>query len=108
MWTLKTTALSVVMDALGKVSKRADKYLDQIPGNPKIQNLTRNILCYWQHFYVLHFSLDVLDILMYHLVKSVTIVNQCLVAFDFLLNLYFLQDDKQRSRKPAMNYYRQT
>uniref|UniRef100_A0A0L8IB11 Uncharacterized protein n=1 Tax=Octopus bimaculoides TaxID=37653 RepID=A0A0L8IB11_OCTBM len=44
MWNLKTKAIPVVIGTLGMIAKRADYYLAQIPGNPKIAEIQKIVL----------------------------------------------------------------
>jgi len=37
MWGMKTTTIPVVIEALGLIKKKMDKYIQKIPGDTKIQ-----------------------------------------------------------------------
>ena len=41
MWGMKATAIPVVIGALGLIKKGLEKYIQQIPGNIKIQELLK-------------------------------------------------------------------
>ena len=44
MWHLKTTPLPVVIGALGHIKKGTDKFLEQILGNPKLEEVQKIVL----------------------------------------------------------------
>ena len=39
MWKLKTKTILVVIGALGMIKKRAQNFIDQIPGKPSLQKM---------------------------------------------------------------------
>uniref|UniRef100_A0A0L8FXY1 Uncharacterized protein n=1 Tax=Octopus bimaculoides TaxID=37653 RepID=A0A0L8FXY1_OCTBM len=44
MWNLKTKTIPIVIGTLGMTAKRADYYLAQIPGNPKMAEVQKIVL----------------------------------------------------------------
>ena len=51
MWGLKTTAVSVVMGALGTIRKDMENYNNKIPGNINIQELQKINLLSTAHLF---------------------------------------------------------
>ena len=41
MWKLKTKIIPVVIGALGMIEKRAHNFIDQMPGNPSLQEMKK-------------------------------------------------------------------
>ena len=44
MWHLKTKTLPVVIGALSLIKKDTDKFLEQIPGNPRLEEVQKIVL----------------------------------------------------------------
>ena len=44
MWHLKTNTLPVVIGALGLIKKDTDKFLEQIPRNPRLEEVQKIVL----------------------------------------------------------------
>ena len=49
VWHLKTKTLPVVIGALGLIKKDTDKFLEQIPGNPRLEEVQKIVLNSTEH-----------------------------------------------------------
>ena len=44
MWSMKTIVIPVVIGALGRIRKGINRYVEQIPGNIKVEELQKTVL----------------------------------------------------------------